>query len=212
DPWHDAWVDLYNKTHTEHVIMTEALRDAAEFGNENPFQAKRAAMSLTHLWYQCCASPADDDGNPIDPDWDIAAVPSYNGTTTANFNADTFRIWGETEHPQEAFEVLTYLLGEASQDLLGIYGGMPARIADQDAFFAGLDEHWPQGVDWQVAIDGVEFADNPNFEAWMPNYQESFDSLVSFISVLRTDPDIDVEAEIADFMDGLQVIFDRAEE
>jgi multiple sugar transport system substrate-binding protein len=212
DPWHDAWVDLYNKTHTEHVIMTEALRDAAEFGNENPFQAKRAAMSLTHLWYQCCASPQDDDGNPIDPDWDIAAVPSYNGTTTANFNADTFRIWGETEHPQEAFEVLTYLLGEASQDLLGIYGGMPARIEDQDAFFAGLDEQWTQGVDWQVAIDGVEFADNPNFEAWMPNYQESFDSLVSFISVLRTDPDIDVEAEIADFMDGLQVIFDRAEE
>src|SRR4029450_11757897 len=164
------------------------------------------------LWYQCCASPQDDDGNPIDPDWDIAAVPSYNGTTTANFNADTFRIWGETEHPQEAFEVLTYLLGEASQDLLGIYGGMPARIEDQDAFFAGLDEQWAQGVDWQVAIDGVEFADNPNFEAWMPNYQESFDSLVSFISVLRTDPDIDVEAEIADFMDGLQVIFDRAEE
>ncbi len=68
----------------------------------------------------------------------------------------------------------------------------------------------PQGVDWQVAIDGVEFADNPNFEAWMPNYQESFDSLVSFISVLRTDPDLDVEAEIADFMEGLQTIFDRA--
>ena len=64
-------------------------------------------------------------------------------------------------------------------DLLGIYGGMPARIADQDAFFAGLDEKWTQGVDWQVAIDGVEFADNPNFEAWMPNYQESFASLVS---------------------------------
>ena len=182
--------------------MTEALRDAAEFGNENPFQAKRAAMGLTHLWYQCCASPPDDDGNPVDPDWDIAAVPSYNGTTTANFNADTFRIWGETEHPQEAFEVLTYLLGEASADLLGIYGGMPARIADQDAFFAGLDEKWTQGVDWQVAIDGVEFADNPNFEAWMPNYQESFAAIVSFSSVLRTEPDLDVEAEIADFMDG----------
>ena len=58
DAWHDAWVDLYEKTYTDHVIMTEALRDAAEFGNENPFQAKRAAMGLTHLWYQCCASPA----------------------------------------------------------------------------------------------------------------------------------------------------------
>ena len=89
---------------------------------------------------------------------------------------------------------------------------MPARIADQDGFFAGLDETWTQGVDWQVAIDGVEFADNPNFEAWMPNYQESFAEIVSFISVLRTDPDLDVEAEITDFLGRLQGIFDRAEE
>ena len=212
DPWRQAWIDLYEQTFTNHTVMTEALRDAAEFGNENPFQANRAAMGLTHLWYQCCASPADDAGNPIDPDWDIAVVPSYNGTTTANFNADTFRIWKDTEHPEEAFEVLTYLLGEASQDLLGIYGGMPARIADQDAFFAGLDEKWTQGVNWQVAIDGVEFADNPNFEAWMPNYQKSFAAIVSELSVLRTKPDLDVEAEIDKFMNKLQGIFDEASE
>jgi multiple sugar transport system substrate-binding protein len=212
DEWRAAWIDLYEKTHTDHVIMTEALRDAAEFGNENPFQAGRAATMLSHLWYTCCASPVDDDGNPIDPNWDIAAVPSYNGTVTSNFNADTFRIWGETEHPEEAFEVLTYLIGEASQDLLGIYGGMPARIADQEQFFANLDERWTQGVNWQTAIDGVEFADNPSFEAWVPNYQESFASLVSFLSVLRTDPDLDVEASIDDFMEELQAIYDRAEE
>jgi multiple sugar transport system substrate-binding protein len=193
--------------------MTEALRDAPEFGNENPFQTKRAAMALTHLWFQCCASPADADGNIIgDPDWDIAAVPSYNGATTANFNADTFRIWKDTKHPQEAFEVLTYLLGDASQKLLGIYGGMPARIADQDAFFAGLNDKWTQGVDWQVAVDGVEFADNPNFEAWMPNYQESFAAIVSELSVLRTKPDLDIEAEIDKFTTKLQGIFDQAEE
>jgi multiple sugar transport system substrate-binding protein len=210
--WRQAWIDLYENTHTNHTVMTEALRDAAEFGNENPFQAGRAATMLSHLWYTCCASPVDDAGVPIDPNWDIAAVPSYNGTTTSNFNADTFRIWGETEHPEEAFEVLTYLIGEASQDLLGIYGGMPARIADQDPFFAALEEKWVQGVNWQTAIDGVEFADNPSFEAWVPNYQESFASLVSFLSVIRTDPDLDIEAEIDGFVEELQAIYDRAEE
>jgi multiple sugar transport system substrate-binding protein len=87
---------------------------------------------------------------------------------------------------------------------------MPARIADQDAFFAGLDEKWTQGVDWQVAIDGVEFADNPNFEAWMPNYQKSFAAIVSELSVLRTKADLDVEAEIDKFMTKLQGIFDKA--
>ena len=69
-----------------------------------------------------------------------------------------------------------------------------------------------QDVDWQVAVDGVQFADSPSFEAWVPNYQESFASLVSFLSVLRTDPDLDVEAAIDDFMEELQAIYDRAEE
>ena len=211
DAWRDAWTWHYENVFTDHVTMTEALRDAPEFGNENPFH-HRAAMALSHLWFTCCASEVDADGNPIDPNWDIAAVPSNDGTVTSNFNADTFRIWGETEHPEEAFEVLTYLIGEASPDLLGIYGGMPARTADQDAFFAGLDERWTQGVDWQVARDGVQYADNPSFEAWVPNYQEAFAAIVSFGSVLRTDGDLDIQAEIDGFQEELQAIFDRAEE
>ena len=192
--------------------MDIALRDAPEFGNGNPFNALRAAMALSHTWYTCCANAVDEEGNPIDPDWDVAVVPSHNGVTTANFNADTFRIWGDTEHPEEAFEVLEYLIGDASQDLLGIYGGMPSRTADQDQFFADLDERWTQGVNWQVARDGVEFADNPSFEAWMPNYQEAFNSVVvPFGDEMRTDGSLDIEAAIDDFTAELQAIFDAAE-
>ena len=69
-----------------------------------------------------------------------------------------------------------------------------------------------QDVDWQVAVDGVQFADNPSFEAWVPNYQESFDRSSPSSRCLRTDPDLDVEAAIDDFMEGLQAIYDRAEE
>jgi multiple sugar transport system substrate-binding protein len=212
DPWREAWVWHYENIWTDHVTMTEALRDAPEFGNENPFNAGRAAMAMSHLWYTCCASPVDDAGDPVDPNWDIGVVPSHHGTYTSNFNADTFRIWGETEHPEEAFEVLTYLVGDASEDLLGIYGGMPARTADQDAFFANLDERWTQGVDWQVAIDGVEYADNPSFEAWTPAYQETFAAIVSFGSTLRTDGSLDIEAAITDFEAEIQAIFDAAED
>lgn len=212
DPWREAWTWHFENIWTEHITMDEALRDAPEFGNENPFNALRAAMAISHLWYTCCANAVDDAGDPVDPDWDIAAVPSHNGVTTSNFNADTFRIWGETEHPEEAFEVLTYLIGEASQDLLGIYGGMPARTADQDPFFANLEERWTQGVNWQVAKDGVQYADNPSFEAWIPNYQESFASIVSFASVLRTDDSLDIGPTIDGFVEELQAIYDSAED
>ncbi len=212
DPWRDAWTWHYENIWTEHITMDLALRDAPEFGNGNPFNALRAAMALSHTWYTCCANAVDEDNNPIDPDWDVAVVPSNDGVTTANFNADTFRIWGETEHPEEAFTVLEYLIGDASQDLLGIYGGMPARTADQDQFFADLDERWTQGVNWQVARDGVEFADNPSFEAWMPNYQEAFASIVTFGDTMRTDGTLDIGPAIDDFTEELQAIFDAAEE
>jgi multiple sugar transport system substrate-binding protein len=211
DPWREAWIWHYENIWTENITMPIALRDAPEFGNGNPFNALRAAMALSHTWYTCCANAVDEEQNPIDPDWDVAVVPSNNGVTTANFNADTFRIWGETENPEEAFEVLTYLIGDASQDLLGIYGGMPARTADQDQFFANLEERWTQGVNWQVARDGVEFADNPSFEAWMPNYQEAFASIVTFGDTMRTDGSLDIEAAIDDFVEELQAIFDSAE-
>lgn len=204
EPWADAWKWLYEGTWTDFTIMNEAQVNAPEIGGENAFNSGKVAMALTHLWYTCCIGDAGGT-------WDIAAVPEYNGTVTSNFNADTFRIWGDTEHPEEAFEVLTYLLGEASPELLQVYGGMPAIEANQDDFFAGLDETYTQGVDWQVAKDSVAYADNPSFEGYTPAYQETFDAIIAFGSKLRSTPDLDIDAEIAALQEELQAIFDGAE-
>jgi multiple sugar transport system substrate-binding protein len=89
---------------------------------------------------------------------------------------------------------------------------MPAISANQDAFFAGLDERYPWDVDWQVARDMVAFADNPSFEAFVPNYQETFDAIVAFGSKLRSTEGLDMDAEIEAFTEQLQTIYDRAEE
>jgi multiple sugar transport system substrate-binding protein len=202
--WADAWKWLYERIWTDHATMNQGQVDAPEQGGGNAYNSGKVAMALTHLWYTCCIGDAGDD-------WDIAAVPEYNGTTTSNFNADTFRIWGDTEHPEQAFEVLTYLIGDASAQLLQIYGGMPAIEADQDGFFAGLDETYAQGVDWQVARDSVAYADNPSFEAFVPSYQEAFERIVAFGDTLRSTEGLDVDAEIADFVEELQTIYDSAE-
>jgi multiple sugar transport system substrate-binding protein len=210
--WQEAWHRFYDSIWTDHTTMNLAERDSPEIGGENPFSSGNVAMALSHLWYQCCASPRDAESGEllVDPNWDIAAVPSYQGTTTSNFNADTFRILEASDHPEEAFEVLTYLLGEASGELLALYGGLPGRESDQPAFLASLDERWPQGVDWQVALDGIPFADNPSFEGWTPNYQEGFDAVLAFGDKLRSTEGLDVDAEIEAFIEELQGIFDRA--
>ncbi len=200
--WAAAWNYVYDGIWTDHFIPNQAVRESAEFGTGNPFNSGKVAMALTHLWYTCCVT--DAGGN-----WDIAVVPSYEGNITANFNADTFRILKATQHPDEAFEVLTYLLGDASLELLGLYGGMPARTADQEAFFAGLDEKFPQEVDWQVAVDMIPYADNPNFEGYMPSYNEAFDRVNTFLTLMTTTEGLDMDKEIETLKTDLQTIFDK---
>jgi multiple sugar transport system substrate-binding protein len=213
DTWREAWTWNYENIWTEHVTMNEAQQqDPAIGATGNPFQSGNVAVALSHLWYTCCATATAEDGSFVEePNWDMAAVPEHNGVVISNFNADTFRILEKSDHPEEAFEVLTYLVGEASGELLQLYGGLPGREEDQAAFFDGLDERWTQGVDWQVALDGIPFADNPSFEGWVPNYQEAFQAVVEFGTTLRATPDLDVDAEIDAFQEELQGIFDRAE-
>jgi multiple sugar transport system substrate-binding protein len=202
--WEEAWRWLYNGIWEDHFIADNAVRNSEEFGSDNVFGAGRGAMALTHLWYTCCASDAMSD-------WDVAVVPSHNGETTANFNADTFRIHKDTEHPEEAFEVLTYLIGEASLELLEVYGGMPARTADQEAYLATLEEENSQGVDWQVFIDSIAYADKPSFESFMPNINEALDRTNVFLSALMSEEGLDLDAELAQFEADLQAIFERAQ-
>lgn len=200
--WADAWKWIYDGVWKDHTMMNQSIRESAEYGNTNPFNSGKVAMALTHLWYTCCLTDAGEN-------WDMAAVPSYQGETTANLNADTFRILKASKNHDAAFEVLKFFLGDASQELLKLYGGMPARKADQEAFFKELDGTFPQNVDWQVAKDGVNFPDNPSFEGYMPNYNEAFDLTNTFLNKLYTAEGLDMDQEIAAFKAELQTVFDK---
>jgi multiple sugar transport system substrate-binding protein len=200
--WAEAWKWYYDGIWKSHFIPNSAIIESPAFNSGNAFNSGKVAMGLTFLWYTCCISDAGDK-------WDIGVVPSNNGTTTALLNADTFRVFKGTKHPDEAFEVLTYLLGEASPQLLEIYGGMPARKADQDKFFAGLTEKFPQKPDWQVALDGLQHVDIPSFEAYVPNYNEAIDRAATFRNLMETAEGLDLDKEIATFKTDLQAIFDK---
>lgn len=172
--------------------------------NGNPFDSSNLAMANTHLWYTCCLTNV--------PNWDVAVTPAYNGVYTSALHADTFRILKNTEDPEATFEVLTYLIGEASDILLQAYGGLPAREEQQDDFFAGLDETYPQGVNWQVAIDSLNFPDVPSHESNMPNFQKADERIGAFQTLIQTTPDLDLDAEMDTLIADLQAIFDEVEE
>ena len=168
-------------------------------------------MQENFLWNVCCVTEAGKN-------WNLAAIPSNNGKVTAAFNADTFRILKSTKHPDEAFTVLTYLLGDASTDLLNSYSGFPARTTAQADFYQQLSQQkdakgkpiYPPNVNWQVATDGIQYADNPNFEAYMPGYNQSVDLLTKFLTRWTSTPGLDMDAEMASLQSQLQAVWDKS--
>jgi multiple sugar transport system substrate-binding protein len=195
--WHDAVWDLG-------ISPSQEQMDAV---GDNVFQTGNLAMAATHLWYTCCIA---DEANGITGDfWDLAPLPSHEGVVTANMHADTFRILASTEHPEEAFTTVYYLLTDAALPLLQAYGGAPADPALTEDYLAGLDERYAQGVNWQVALDGAAFADDPSHEAAVPGWGEYKVRLGELESAILSDPNLDVAAAIADAEADLTIIFEE---
>jgi multiple sugar transport system substrate-binding protein len=204
EPWADAWKFFYDAMWNDHITATGPVAESDEFsGGGYVFFSGRAAMSLNFLWTTYGVADAGDD-------WDLAAIPSHKGQTTSPLNADTFAVFKETKNPEAAFAALTYLLDDSADTLLQLYGGMPARPDRQDAFFEqlGQTEGFPAEVDWQVAKDSLEFADNPNFEAPMPKYNETLEVLGKYNTKWTTTPGLDMDAEIEALRDEIQAVWD----
>ena len=204
DNWRTAFNWMYDGIWAEHFIPNAAQQGIDLLSAGNPFSSGNLAMAQSHLWYTCCFAEGDTT-------WDIAPIPSYNGTVTARLHADTFRIMASTENPEAAFEVLKYLTGEASLELLSVYGGMPARPEDQPTFFATLDERFTQGVNWEIAGASLAYTDVPHHEEWLPNNNKAEDRINAFWSLLQSTPDLDVDAEIDALLEELNTIYNEVE-
>jgi multiple sugar transport system substrate-binding protein len=203
--WAASWHYFYDAMHTDHITLTGQQFNSPDFNCcDYPFFTGNISMSENYLWSTYGIGDAGDDV-------DLAAIPSYNGQVTAAFNADTFRILKKSDHPHEAFIAMSYLLNEGAPKLLNTYGGMPAREAQRDKFFEDLQAGFKQTIDWQVAVDGIQYADNPNFESPMPNYNEALSVLDQYGSKWQTTPGLDLDTEIENLRNALQDVFDQAQ-
>ena len=136
--------------------------------------------------------------------WDFGPVPSHNGVNTAKLHADTFGIINNSDNPNEAFTVLTYLLGERAADLTSRYGGMPARLSLQESFVertaATQGEAYPNidwaNLNWDVVLAGLQYPDNPNHEEGMPSFLESSARYNEYGQLVDNNADEDVDAAL----------------
>jgi multiple sugar transport system substrate-binding protein len=201
DAWAASWHYFYDSIWKDHISVTGPQFLNTDFNpNGYPFFTGKVAMSENYLWSLYGVSDAGDD-------WNMAATPSYQGQTTAAFNADTFRILKGSKHPDEAFKVLAFLL--ANKDLLKLYGGMPAVESEQDAFLQGLQADYTHTIDWNVAKAGIQFADVPNFESYMPAYNQTLNLINTFGTKWQATPGLDLDKEIDDMKTQMQAIWDQ---
>ena len=209
-PWKAAWEWNY-KGWWEDWFIPNGPYGGADFlqGPGGPFSSGNLAMIHMHLWYVAPWALGD-----VPFEWNLAATPSYNGQITAKMHADTFGILKGSKNHEAAFKVLTYMLSpETSVKLLGIYGGMPARLSMQDAYFDtyGADNFPGKDINWDVVVEAMAYADNPNHESWMPSFQETNDRYNEFWNTLANTPGMDFNAEVEALRVALQRIFDAAQ-
>ncbi|MEM7333190.1 MAG: extracellular solute-binding protein, partial [Chloroflexota bacterium] len=173
-------------------------------GGGNWFESGNLAMDHVHLWYATCCTGG------LEADWDIAVMPAApDGTITAKMHADTFAILEGSDHPDEAFEVLSWLIGEAADPLTQLYGGLPARLSLQSQYFDTLDAgaFADKDITWDVVTASMSFPDNPNHEEGYPNELVARDALAAFDEQLNNNPDFDVAAGLDELAANLDEIF-----
>jgi|SaaInl7_200m_RNA_FD_contig_51_826657_length_1748_multi_13_in_0_out_0_1 multiple sugar transport system substrate-binding protein len=209
--WQEAWEWRFDGMWGDEPFMaTGALSGSPEFGGGNVFNSGKAAMGVTQLWYTCCLGDAGES-------WDVAAFPSYNGVVHGRMDADTLRMWKGSEHPTEAFEVLTYLIGpEGTVPLVmgedganPAYGAFPAITELQGGFIDAKAAQYPFVENWDVFLQGLDYPDSPSSEAWMPNILEANNRVATFADLMGNDGTIDFDAELEQLRSDLDVIFNK---
>ncbi len=125
--------------------------------------------------------------------WDIAAVPSQDGLIQAQADFDIFTITKSSKHPQQAWEVAKWLLEPAQMKRLATsYGCIPARKSLAADWLSEKQEAYP-GVDFQVVIDAMAYADFPvNHEGWTPAFNQVVDSFTNLEQSILASKDANV--------------------
>lgn len=206
--YHDAmWVDGF---YPNGVYSGSELLGG---GSGNWFGTGNLAMtSSAHLWYLGWGQ------GDLDASFNFAPVPSFDGVATAKLHADTFSIMSSSENSEAAWTVLKYMMDDRGEDLLVLYGGLPARTSLQEAFLenyiAGLTENYSQfdwaNMNWDAVTHGITIPDRPSHEDFLPAIAESEARYVEYAQLIDNNSDVDVDAELDALQAALQAIYDAS--
>jgi multiple sugar transport system substrate-binding protein len=209
DVWIESWRWTYDGIWGARPFMGKAaVEGSSDYSGGNPFNSNKVAMTVQPFWYTCCMNDIRS--------WDAAAMPSYNGKVGGRIDADTFRIWKGTKHPEAAFTAMSYLVTEGVQkliigsaDMMAAYGAIPALTSAQEEWRAQKAIWYPWVKNLDTVIAGLDYPDVPSAEGYMPNYNEAWTRGNIFANLLRNTAGLNLDKEIQTYLTDLNVIFSK---
>ncbi len=205
DGWREAWEWTYAGMWGDQPWMpTGPFTQTYDY---NDFNNGKAAMTVQPVWLTCCLEKLST--------WDLGVLPSYQGKVSGRMDVDFMTVLKGTRHPQEAFQVLAYLLNRdelfiGSEDTPAVYGsGIPGRTSLQPAWLAARRAAFPWVKHWDIFFADLNFPDIPSANAWMPNFSYAAARSRAFYDLMATADHLDLDKEIAMLKADLQAIFDR---
>jgi len=184
----------YDGMWEKHFIPTGGDVDSMQ---GNSFASGKVAIVRSYLWYL----PRLVD---VPFDWDMAAIPSYEGTVTVDWSSSMVGVMNSSAHPREAVVVAHALA--TSPELLALWGNVPALESLQPGFFEALENRYPD-VDLQVAVDSLEYLGFLSHTAIMPNHPTAYARFDDLRDLMSARGDIDIDVEIDQLESDLRAIF-----
>jgi len=194
DHWREAFHWYYDGMWEKEFIPTGG--DVGRMKG-NSFASGKVAMVRSYLWYlpRLVGAPFD---------WDMAAIPSYEGTVTVDWSSGMVGVLNATAHPREAVLVAHALA--TSPELLALWGDVPALESMQPSFFEALAKKHPD-VDLQVAVDSLEYLGFLPHTTIMPNHPAAYARFDDLRDLMSARGDLDLDVEIDKLESDLQAIF-----
>ena len=209
-----AWADGLNWYYTgilgAHPYVPSAAAEAsALLASGNSPASGNVAMNVG--WTSSLASIAADAKSAKVKSWDIGVMPSWKGSTTSPVMVDTFAITKASRNPDAAFKAMLSIM--ADPGLLKAYGAEPARLADQQAWFDGMNQTLTAifpglQVTWSVLGEMARVPATPSFEGDLPAFAQASADYSALLVRLQTTPGLDVIAELTKLQTKLQADFD----
>ncbi len=182
--------------------MQSAVWDGRFFPNEigyqrtrgDPFGTGAAAMYYAPTYFYCCQTKFN---------WDIAAVPSWDGKATSRREHSGFGIPLASQNQEAAMKVIMAISKDPA--LLAAYRIVPARLELRQDLVKSLAAQQPF-IDWQVLADSIDHPDDPPYSQFLSGAGGAYNRFDQFVEELMTNPDFDVDSELDRLETDLQAI------